>query len=247
MKRKGNAIVSIIILAGMAVFSGYQLLHSENLFPENNLWEQDQSTSFIPQSHSEDYSLPDAIIDQYNIPNMSNMAFTNRDLFIQKPGKTVKMHQAIDCLELEYIANSITITKKALLNSNQYTGSPMVKMDKDYNILNEYSYFMVNITVENTTDRVIDRYLNSLRLYCISNDNRLSENDGTEMFAYDGTDKISKAFYCYSFSPGEKKNFNIVFYILDDTIANLKLATLIYEPGGHPVSPDVRFIDLLED
>ncbi len=245
MRQKKAAVITgciLICMAGIAVFG---FIRSDNLLRENNLWNRPSSVVPMPFHTT---SLSQTVAEQYNIPDLTRSPSTERDLFLEKPGKAVKMGESIESEGFIFTVNSYMTTKKGLLKPFQYTDISWVKTDENRNILNDYSYFMVNITVENTYQEAREKYLSHCSLYCIKNDNRISDEDGRELFGYDGSEVETQSFYAYPFAPGEKRDFNLVYYIKDETIADLKLATLIINPGGaHPISPDVRFIDLIEE
>ena len=239
MRQRQKIIVLVTILAGMAVFAAYGFIHSANLFPKDNLWDHTHNPS-APTSTAYS-SMPDQLTNQYNIPNLENLGETERRLFSQKPGRTVGLHEPAEYREVLYTVNSFYITKQSQLKSNQYTELSWPKVDENRNIIDDYNYFMIDITLENKSDQQQEIYLNSLWLYFIKNNNSLHEGVG-EVFGYDGREGLTKDFYCHTFEPGEKKDFKLAYYIKDELAADLLLATLIIQPGDYP---QCKFLDMM--
>ena len=239
MKRKAVAVTVGIVITGMTVFAAYGFIQSANLFPKDNLWDQSHNPS-APTSTAYS-SMSDQLTNQYNIPNLENLGETERLLFSQKPGRTVGLHEPTEYRDVLYTVNSFYITKQSQLKSNQYTELDWPKIDENRNIIDDYNYFMIDITLENILDQKQTVGLNGLNLYCIRNDNCI-EGGGKELFGYDGREGVTKDFYFYTFEPGEKKDFKLAYYIKDELAADLLLATLIIQPGDYP---QCKFFDMM--
>ena len=64
-------------------------------------------------------SLSQTVAEQYNIPDLTRSPSTERDLFLEKPGKAVKMGESIESEGFIFTVNSYMTTKKGLLKPFQ--------------------------------------------------------------------------------------------------------------------------------
>lgn len=239
MKQKYIVGAVGVLLAGMAVFSAYWMLRSSELLPENNLW---NGGSQLPQPPSGTLSAPAGdLAAQYNIPNFDGLMQSERDLFSQKPGKTVHPHEAAEYRGVLYTVNDFSISKQTSLTSDQRRVASGVEADETGTIRNAYNYFTVSLTLENISDTTQEVYLNSQWIYFTDTENNL-RNGGGEVIGYDGKEARTKDFYQQFLEPGEKRTFQVSYYVSDEILKDLKLATLVVQPGDYP---NAIFLDML--
>lgn len=129
-------------------------------------------------------------------------------------------------IDLECCVNDVTVTKDAIdTDAGYYADDGSIQFDENYNILNDFMYIAVNVTIKNTTEQEMSPYLNSFRLIAINPgiEDSTEITYGGELKGY----KTRKDLFVYDKSyarktilPGEEFSCNLVFFVREKEFAD---------------------------
>lgn len=142
-----------------------------------------------------------------------------------------------------FTVNSWSVSKEspgyALPEGKDATQGGRIQMDANGNITNEYSYVVVNLTVENKAEEPITDYLwGYMRMQAFDMGDFISEVD------YLGEETPRKYGHDYSkesFEAGETKSYPVVFDMPDEILNNQEIYLEIDTSGGNPQPEDPEF------
>ncbi len=240
MKRKATLFIWGAVLAGVAAFALFVQFRNGGLLPENNMWNRESPAS---PAQAEESVAPDEFFDDA-VPKITGDP--TRDALLQKrEGNTTVLGQPIETDGLRITANGQSVSKQPSMPLEHYKDL-ILETDADGNIINEYSYYTISVTMENLREEEREVCMKSFELrYFVQPDGDLLFIDGAEAFGFDARPMTTKDAFFYTLAPGESKEFRVVFYVLDADIARRDTAVLVYNPGGgYPISDYVRFFDL---
>lgn len=159
------------------------------------------------------------------------------------PQNIVSIGSPITSGNYSFTVNSWSISKESpgyeLPEGKDPTNGGILQIDADGNITNEYSYVVVNITVENKSEGPITDWLwGYLGMKAFDMGEFISEVDylGEETprkYGHDG--------YKESFEAGETKSYPVVFFMPDEILNNQELYLEIDTSGGNPQPSDPEF------
>lgn len=144
-------------------------------------------------------------------------------------GGTVAETKYYDIL---YQVNSIEITKKKGDFVEFYEGDET--KDSSGNITNDYSYVVVNMTVQDQCEKEDIFGVNDIRLV-LGKDAKIGE----ELRGYNAEGKSlqDKEFCILSLKPNQKYNFNLAYIVKDEDAEKHKDDMMVYCAGNHGSRP----------
>ncbi len=159
------------------------------------------------------------------------------------PQNIVSTGSPITSGNYSFTVNSWSVSKEspgyALPEGMDATRGGLLQIDANGNITNEYSYVVVDLTVENKAEEpVTDLLWGYLRMQAFDMGDFISE------VAYLGEETPRKSghdSYEESFKAGEIKKYPVVFVMPDEIVNNQEIYLEIDTSGGNPQPEDPEF------
>ncbi|WP_034439515.1 hypothetical protein, partial [Clostridium ihumii] len=91
----------------------------------------------------------------------------------------------------------------------------MVEIDDEGNITNEFSYFIINMTIKNKTDKVLEKNLGEYKIDFYDNNNKTINGAAPTLTnrEYDGQDR---RYFCYNIQPHEELTTDLIYIMWDN-------------------------------
>lgn len=223
MKKNLKSIILGCLFVCMSIVIIFSLCTNHNFLPKTNVWNNNTHKT-------ENVSNSSKTKDAQKKDQMKQVTVRKKNTF--------DMGSEVSTEGMTYKINSVSRTKKG----NHYLDNsdcPYPKIDSSGNIINEYSYVIVNVTICNTIKSNKEFYLNKCTL-----ENGVSQM-GVEPRSFDkGKDISRKDYFCYIFQPSEKSTFNIAYVVKDEDLDTKKIDFIIDPNGIRPFTDNVRIIQI---
>ena len=173
--------------------------------------------------------LPISFIDQHVLPYEENTKEIGQSFSLQVGNEveTAEGNKLVDYF-LQCTINSAAFAKENVDTDAVYyrPGRDRVHFDAKYNILNEYSYVVVNVTLENTNDHSVEFYANSFYYELINpetgdrfpHDERHGSGELQGYKTRQDTWAYDKSYARVELAPGESYTCNLVYIEPDGDI-----------------------------
>lgn len=220
-KKRITAVISIVCLILMGTVA-VGILYQNGIITSNNLYTQpraagDGSASLASGSQTRRFC-PGVLLKE------------GASYALQySQGATVAEMKYYDIL---YQVNSIEVTKKRG-DFDKCEDWDETK-DSSGNITNDYSYVVVNMTVQDQCEKEDIFGVNDIRLV-LGKDAKARE----ELRSYNsqGVNPVDKQYFILSLKPNQKYNFNLAYIVKDEDAEKHKDDMLVYCAGNHGHRP----------
>ncbi|WP_071396582.1 hypothetical protein [Bacillus tuaregi] len=195
MDKKGTKIIVSIIGIFMIAIIVYSFTRNNDSLPINNIWSKS------------------------NVTGESNEQVKKESSSIKN--KPLDMNNEISTDGMTYKINSITRTKdKGLLPLTSFYND-ILDLDNKGTILNEYSYLIVNLSIQNNLEQVKEISLNSY--YIVGGNMEGGRAELFEPMLFDKRADVEKRdYFHYILQPNEKVTFNLGFIKKDAILDKYK-------------------------
>ena len=159
------------------------------------------------------------------------------------PQNIVSTGSPITSGNYSFTVNSWSVSKEspgyALPEGKDATNGGRLQIDANGNITNEYSYVIVNLTVENKAEEpVTDLLWGCLWMKAFDMGDFISEVD---YLGEETPRKYGHKYFKESFEAGETKSYPVVFNMPDEIVNNQEIYLEIDTSGGNPQPEDPEF------
>ncbi|WP_034439513.1 hypothetical protein [Clostridium ihumii] len=163
-------------------------------------------------------------------------------------GEEFKVGKEIEFDDSIYIVNKVERSKEQK-NFKMIKDYPMAKVneegkiieektveiDEAGNITNEFSYFIINMTIKNKTDKVLEKNLGEYGIYYYDNNNKII-NGGSVLLTNKEDKGQDKRYFYYNLQPHEEFTTDLIYIMWDDELdynnVELIIGTVDYKARG---------------
>ena len=235
MKKISKVLLGIIAIA-MIITIVYYLYSSfiDNPLVENNVLQssnRNQKTSDIETSEQTvDENLP------MSLKNIGILPYSGNTKNI---GETFELINDVDGLKMQCCVNNVIFTKEAIDTDAGYyvDDNEKIQFDASCNILNEFTYVCVNVTLKNETDQENAMYMNRFSVIAIDPQTEDSADIyfAGELRGYKTRNDLleyNKSYARKEILPNEEFTVNLVFIQRESDLENHTLYIKYYATGA---------------
>ncbi len=200
-------IVFNLLLIVMVICVIYIGISQIGTFPQKNVWNNKEGIEDVKNDTIEE----DEIIEEEVVKKVK-----------------YEMGEEVSFGPITYKVNSVKTSKQAVDFPPPINWSDLYTFDNEGTLIDENSYIIVNIVIENNNGEILEFYLNSMSLAVIK-DLETRIQDHSECLSAKNIENFGrKDFFRVELEPGKEYNYELVFIAPDTSIANND-ATLIID------------------
>ena len=247
MNKKQIALIVCGVVMIMVVV--YNSLLKNNFIPKNN----------VLNSKSEDSKKNEKIKDEKN-EKEENINGEERDEKLEgkqitsvtektdENGEEFKVGEEIEFDDSIYIVNKVERSKeqknfkmikghpmKKVNDEGKITEEKMVEIDDEGNITNEFSYFIINITIKNKTDKILEKNLVEYGIRYYDSNNEII-NGASPILSNKEDDGKDKRYFYYNLKPKDELTTDLIYIMWDDYLdynnVKLTIGSVEYKARG---------------
>ena len=222
MKKIGKVLFGIIVI-GMLITIAYYLFSNviDNPFVKNNALQTDNKNQDVSDAKK---------VSEEQLPVSANGAgILPYDKNTRGIKESFALLNGVDDSKLQCCVNDVSITKDAIDTDAAYyaeiDNNNPVQFNADYNILNDFVYVSVNVTIVNEGDTKEEIYINNFRMVAID-----PETEDSGEIYYNGelrgyktrSDELdyNKSYAKKELLPAEEFTSNLVFIQRESDVNN---------------------------
>ena len=233
MNKKQIALIVCGVIMIMVVV--YNSLLKNNFIPKNNVLNSKSEDSKKNENIKDDKSEKEENIKEESDGNVISQGekLEGREITIatereNENGEEFKVGKEIEFDDSIYIVNKVERSKEQK-NFKMIKDRPMARVDERGKIIeekmveiddkgsitNEFSYFIINMTIKNKTDKVLEKNLGEYKIDFYDNNNKTINGAAPTLTnrEYDGQDR---RYFCYSLQPHEELTTDLIYIMWDN-------------------------------
>ncbi|MGL4731783.1 MAG: hypothetical protein ACRCW0_09390 [Clostridium sp.] len=247
MKKKQIVLITCGVI--MIIVVVYNVLLKDSFIPKDNVWnrsktevsnEKENSEKDVEETINEEKKDGHVISGDEKLEGKQITSITDRE---DANGDEFKVGGDIEFDDSIYIVNKVERTKKQK-NFKMVKDYPMIKSDDNGkrieekiveiddagNITNEFSYFIINITVKNKTDKVLTKNFGEYFIY-FSDNNDKSISASEPLLTNKEKGYADKSYFFYDLKPKEEFTTDLIYVMWDDYLDYNNVELTIDEAG----------------
>ena len=163
-------------------------------------------------------------------------------------GEEFKVGKEIEFDDSIYIVNKVERSKeqknfkmikghpmKKVNDEGKITEEKMVEIDDEGNITNEFSYFIINMTIKNKTDKVLEKNLVEYGIRYYDSNNEII-NGASPILSNKEDDGKDKRYFYYNLKPKDELTTDLIYIMWDDYLdynnVKLTIGSVEYKARG---------------
>ncbi|MGG7164980.1 hypothetical protein [Clostridium ihumii] len=253
MNKKQIALIVCGVIMIMVVV--YNSLLKNNFIPKNNVLNSKSEDSKKNENIKDDKSEKEENIKEESDGNVISQGekLEGREITIatereNENGGEFKVGKEIEFDDSIYIVNKVERSKEQK-NFKMIKDRPMARVDERGKIIqekmveiddkgsitNEFSYFIINMTIKNKTDKVLEKNLGEYKIGFYDNNNKTINGAAPTLTnrEYDGQDR---RYFCYNIQPHEELTTDLIYIMWDNYLdynnVELTIGSVEYQARG---------------
>jgi len=241
MNKKQIALIVCGVVMIMVVV--YNSLLKNNFIPENNVLKNKSENSKKNENIKNDKKENDSGNEQKDGhvisagEKLEGKQITSVTEKTDKNGEEFKVGEEIEFDDSIYIVNKVERSKEQknfkmikdypmarVDEKGKITEEKMVEIDDEGSITNEFSYFIINMTIKNKTDKILEKNLVEYGIRYYDSNNEII-NGASPILSNKEDDGKDKRYFYYNLKPKDELTTDLIYIMWDDYLAynNVKL------------------------
>ncbi|MGG7164979.1 hypothetical protein [Clostridium ihumii] len=241
MNKKQIALIVCGVIMIMVVV--YNSLLKNNFIPKNNVLNSKSEDSKKDENIKDDKKENDSGNEQKDGhvisagEKLEGKQITSVTEKTDKNGEEFKVGEEIEFDDSIYIVNKVERSKEQknfkmikdypmarVDEKGKITEEKMVEIDDEGNITNEFSYFIINMTIKNKTDKILEKNLVEYGIRYYDSNNEII-NGASPILSNKEDDGKDKRYFYYNLKPKDELTTDLIYIMWDDYLDynNVKL------------------------
>lgn len=219
-------IVFNLLLMLMVIWVIYIGISKIDTFPQKNIWNNKEKSEDVEHHRDED-------VESIEGDAVKKVRY--------------EMEEGVSFGPITYKVNSVTTSKETVNFPTPTNWSELYTFDSEGTLIDGNSYIIVNITIKNNKNEILEFYLNSMNLL-VTKDLETRTQDYSECLSASNIENFGrKDFFRIELEPSKEYNYDLVFIAPDTSIDNNEGALIIDRQGEYPIEESEdkkRFINI---